>query len=66
MTKRIKVKSSSSPLGGGSVRVYVGDTLVWTKRIKDLSTLLKAETEVKSNIASYGLNWAKARKLRLV
>ncbi len=49
MTKtrgKVAIKSSTSPLGGGSVRVYVGDSLVWTKRVKDLAELLNTERAV--------------------
>ena len=44
----------------------MGDKVAWIKRVNDVSMLFKAEAEIKANIASCGLNWAKARKLRLV
>lgn len=50
MSKRIKVQSSNSPLGGGSVRVYVGDKLVWTKRADDLNELFNIESAVHRHI----------------
>jgi hypothetical protein len=46
---RITIKSSNSPIDGdgGSVRVYVGDSLVWQKRVTDLQELLTVEHEVR-------------------
>ncbi len=63
-SNRISVKVSNSPLGGGSVRVYVGDTVVWTKRIQDLAELLEVELKVKQLIRIWGVeNTARLKRM---
>lgn len=64
MSNKISVKSSSSPLGGGCVRVYVGDYVMWMKRTETLEDMLKVEAKVKETLANR--NVAKAKGLRLV
>lgn len=51
-TNKINVKASNSPLGGGSVRVYVGDKLVWVKRVGSLLELDTVDRMVKQLIAN--------------
>ncbi len=45
--KKIAVKASNSPLGGGSVRVYSDGKLVWVKRCSTVVDVLKGFCEAK-------------------
>lgn len=65
MSNKIQVKSTTSPLGGGCVRVYVGDYVMWMKRTETIEGMLRIEAAVKMILASRH-EVCKTKGLRLV